>query len=213
VRAIAPDGQTSLVLDQLHGAPLGAVNFVHFDPYGQLWATVSTRTSPRARAIQTPIPDGYLVKFCPEGPRMMARGFCFANEVRFDSEGRFVYLAESAKGRVLRMAIGPDGALGPPAPFGPDPIFEGAIVDGLSFDSEGGLWVTEVTRNGVHRIAANGEAVCVIEDRSGAILNFPASIAFGGADLKSVFLGSIHMSRIAMFRSPVAGAQLWHWRK
>jgi sugar lactone lactonase YvrE len=212
VHMLKPDGAATLLLDRIEGKPLGAVNFVHFDPTGSLWITVSTRTVPRSLAIETAIPDGYLLKLTPSGPQLMATGLCFANEIRFDADMQNVYLAESARGRVLRFPIRPDGALREPRPFGPDPLFGGAIVDGLAFDVEGGLWVTEVTRNAIYRIDRNGTARCLFEDPQARLLDFPASIAFGGADHRTVFVGSIRMDHILQFRSEVAGALMWHDR-
>lgn len=210
VHMLRPDGTADLLLDQFDSAPLGAVNFPYFDPQGGLWITVSTRTVPRMRAIEAPIPDGYLLKIEPDGPRLMAAGLCFANEIRFDPDMAYLYLAESARGRVLRMAIQEDGTLGAPYPFGPDPLFAGAVVDGLAFDVEGGLWVTEVTRNAIYRLARDGAPSCMFEDPEGTLLNFPASIAFGGADRRTAYIGSIRMDHILQFHSPVAGAPMWH---
>lgn len=210
VHRLYPNGTARLLLDRFEGEQLGAVNFVHFDPLGGLWITVSTRTIPRMRAIERPIPDGYLLKLTSSGPRLMASGLCFANEIRFDAQMDFAYLAESARGRVLRLPVRPDGALDPPVPFGPDPLFDGAIVDGLAFDVEGGLWVTEVTHNALYRIDRDGSASCLFEDREGALVDFPASIAFGGVDRRTVSIGSIRMDHIVQFRSPVAGAPMWH---
>jgi sugar lactone lactonase YvrE len=42
-------------------------------------------------------------------------------------------------------------------------------------------------------------------------VNFPASLAFAGPDLKTVYIGSTRMKRLGSFRSPVAGAPLAHW--
>jgi hypothetical protein len=39
-----------------------------------------------------------------------------------------------------------------------------------------------------------------------------ASVAFGGADLKTVYLGNLAGDRIATFRSPIAGAEPVQWR-
>lgn len=210
VYELQPDGGSALLLDRFAGEPLGAVNFVHADPRGALWVTVSTRTVPRSRAIDSPIADGYVLKLGSDGPRLMAEGICFANELRFDPAMRWAYLAESARGRILRMAIGQEGGLGPATPFGPDPLFPGAIVDGLAWDVEGGLWVTEVTRNGIYRIDPEGGACCMFEDPDAALLNFPASIAFGGADQRTLYVGSIRMEHLLQFRSPVGGAPMWH---
>jgi gluconolactonase len=208
VHLLRPDGSARLLLDSFDGQPLGAVNFVHFDPRGGLWITVSTRTVPRSLAIKTAIPDGYLLKLTPSGPRLMATGLCFANEIRFDADMQSVYLAESARGRVVRFPMRPDGSLGEAQPFGPDPLFDGAIVDGLAFDVEGGLWVTEVTRNAIFRIDRNGTAQCLFEDPQARLVDFPASLAFGGADRRTVFVGSIRMDHIKQFRSAVAGAPM-----
>lgn len=210
IHAMQADGTARLLLDAFDGKALGAVNFVHFDPVGGLWVTISTRTQPRSRAIDEPIPDGYILKLASTGPQLMSSGHCFANELRFDPAMRFAYLAESRMGRVVRMPVTPGAVLGPPEAFGPDPLFNGAIVDGLAFDSEGGLWVTEITRNGIHRIDSDGQIMCLFEDPEAKVIDFPASIAFGGPDRKTVFVGSIRMDRVLSLRSPIAGSPMWH---
>lgn len=208
---LSPDGRSQAVLTNLHGQRLGAVNFVCPDPDGGYWITVSTRTLPRIEAIRRPLGDGYILRLDSTGARIVATGLCFPNELRLDANGRFAYLAESALGRVVRMRVQPNGGLGSPEPFGPQPLFEGAIVDGLAFDVLGGLWVTEVARNGLYRLAPDGACQRLIEDPSGAKLNFPSSIAFGGEDLKTAYIGSIKADHLVAFRSPVAGLPLLHW--
>jgi hypothetical protein len=37
------------------------------------------------------------------------------------------------------------------------------------------------------------------------------SLTFGGADLRTVYLGSVMGDRLACFRSPVAGLPMAHW--
>ena len=39
-----------------------------------------------------------------------------------------------------------------------------------------------------------------------------ASVAFGGPDLKTVYLGNLAGDRILMFTSPIAGAEPVQWR-
>jgi len=212
IHRLSRSGEHRTILDRLGGAPLGSVNFVYFDQRGVLWVTVSTRTSPRSEAIKRPIPDGYLMRFDDGRPRVVASGLCFPNELRVDDEYRHVYVAESAHGRIVRMRLLADGGLGAPEPFGPAPLFDGAIVDGITFDAAGGLWVTEVTRNGLYRLLPNGDCHCLLEDPAGEVLLFPASVTFAGPDLRTVLVGSIRATRLATFRSPVPGAMLAHWR-
>jgi sugar lactone lactonase YvrE len=212
VHRLERGGEHHTLFDRLAGEPLGSVNFVYFDQRGVLWITVSTRTRPRGEAIKRAIPDGYVMRVDHGQPRVVASGLCFPNELRVDEQYRHVYVAESARGRVIRMRLLTDGGLGPPEPFGPAPLFDGAIVDGITFDAMGGLWVTEVTRNGIHRLTSKGECHCLLEDPAGKTLLFPASVTFGGPDLRTVFVGSIRATQLATFRSPVPGAKLAHWR-
>ena len=45
----------------------------------------------------------------------------------------------------------------------------------------------------------------------GRIAPWMASITFGCADLRTVYLGSLRGTRIPYFRSPVAGLPMVHW--
>jgi sugar lactone lactonase YvrE len=207
------NGNAVVALDRFGGKPLGSVNFVYRDPGAdRLWITVSTRTVPRGEAVQKAIPDGYILALERGTARLAATGFCFTNEVRIDRARRHLYVAETGLGRVVRLRLDPDGSLGPAEVFGPPTLFPGARVDGLAFDAEGNLWVTEITRNSLFVIAPDGTSRRVFEDPSGTVVNFPASLVFAGPDLKTVYIGSTRMKRLGVFRSPVAGEPLAHWQ-
>ena len=205
------DGRHQLLADNAGGKPLGSLNFVYRDPAGRIWLTISTHTVPRRDAIDKSIPDGAILRYDNGKLQVAAEGIYFANEVRVDRAGRYLYVAESGKGRVRRMPIAADGSLGAGETYGPEQIFPGAIVDGIAFDADGNLWVTEVSRNGLYVITPEGQCHCVFQDPSGETLQFPASITFGGADLRTAYIGSIRMNRLGVFRSPVAGEPLVHW--
>jgi sugar lactone lactonase YvrE len=205
------DGTHQVILDSLEGKPLGAVNFVMVDPRGRIWVTVSTRTEPRSRAIAEPRPDGYVIVIDDRGARIAAEGFHFTNEIRFDRAGTFAYVAETTLGRVTRLEVEADLALASPRTYGPQRLFEHARIDGITFDGAGNLWVTEITRNGLWVITPDGGAHAVFEDPAGTTLHFPASITFGGPDLRTAYVGSLKMDRIARFRAPIPGEALSHW--
>jgi gluconolactonase len=206
------DGRHEIVLERFDGRPLGSTNFIYRDPGAErMWITVSTRTEPRRAALEKRIPDGYILVLEGGAVRHAADGFYFTNEVRIDRARRHLYVAESAMGRVLRLPLAADGTLGAPETFGPAPLFPGAFVDGITFDAEGNLWVTEVSRNGLHVIAPNGACHRVFEDAAGTVVRFPSSLAFAGPDLRTVYIGSTPMTRLATFRAPVAGEPLAHW--
>jgi sugar lactone lactonase YvrE len=186
------------------------VNFVLRDA-DRLWLSVSTWSPPVDGRVQPKIADGYILRIEDGRAALAAEGFLHTNELRIDRQRRFLYVAETRRGRLLRLPLGQNGTLGAPEPFGPDPIFSGAHPDGIAFDAEGNLWLTEVTRNGIHVIAPNGACRCVFEDPDGKVLLFPSSLAFGGADLRKVYIGSVRMTRLARFTAPVAGEPLAHW--
>jgi sugar lactone lactonase YvrE len=153
----------------------------------------------------------------------------------FSADERHVYVNETFARRVLRFSVDAEGALHERtvvATFG-----KGTFPDGITVDAEGGLWVTSVVSNRVIRIDPAGGAQTLIEDVDAAHLDWVedafeadrmdrdhlgkvaggrlrniSSLAFGGADLKTGYLGSLHDERICMFRSPVAGLEPAHFR-
>jgi gluconolactonase len=208
--AMSADGTLEEVLDRFDGAPLGSANFVLADPQGRLWITVSTRTVPRSRAVKAEIPDGYLLRVDdpdrrPWAPVKVADGFRFTNEVRIDPAGRHLYVAETAAGAVTRLPLHADGSAGAPEPYGPAPLFPGARVDGIVFDADGNLWVTEIARHGIWVITPDGAAREVFSDPEGRVLRLPTSITFVGPDRRTAVIGSLSMDRLATFRAPVPG--------
>ncbi|MFC9354052.1 SMP-30/gluconolactonase/LRE family protein [Arthrobacter sp. NPDC057013] len=211
VLSLDRNGTERVVLDQIDGRPLGAVNFPYFDEAGNLWVTVSTTVTPRSAAKETPVADGYIMRLDQSGPMIMAEGLFFTNEIRIDPSGRYLYTAETTAGRISRQPIQPDGTLGRRELFGKAPLFPGAAVDGVAFDSGGNLWVTELSRNAIFVLDPSGREHLAFEDPRGEILQEPSSIAFGGHDLKTLYVGTLGMSHLVSFEAPVAGHPLSHW--
>ena len=207
------DGSERVICDSVDGKPLGSVNFTYIDPAGRLWVTVSTLTEPRINAVQNQIPDGFLFRIDLATGRAfkVLDGLYFTNEVRVDAAGAYLYIVETSKGRIIRTPIATDGSLGPREVYGPEPVFPGAKLDGIAFDAEGNLWVTEVGRNSIIVITPAGRAHIVFQDPEAKLLNRPASIAFGGPQMRTAYIGSLGMNRLAVFEAPVAGAPMVHW--
>ena len=235
---LLPDGALMPEALEVDGVRLPPTNFVHADhPSGELrlWISVSTRQVPRERAFRKDVADGFIVLKDRRGTRVVADGLGFTNESKTDPSGRFLYVNETMARRISRFPIRDGGSLGARATvaeFGP-----GTFPDGFEFDAEGGIWIASVVSNRLIRIAPDGSQTVMLEDsapevvaaverkyhdgvalarsdidagRAGVLGNL-ASVAFGGPDLKTVYLGSLFGSRIATFRSPVAGARPPHW--
>lgn len=204
-----PDGRSEVVLDSFDGKPLGAVNFVHIDRMDRVWVTVSTRTVPRRPTATTPAYDGYIILIDDAGPRIVADELCFTNEVRMDEAGEHLYVVETALARISRFKVAADGSLSDKTTYGPDRL--PGRPDGIAFDSAGNLWVTEVDNNALLVITPEGEVHSVFSDPEASVVHFPASLTFGGPDLRTAYIGSLRMNRLPTFRVPIAGAAMSHW--
>jgi sugar lactone lactonase YvrE len=233
------EGNTEVILSEVDGQPLGAVNYVFIDSQDRLWLSVSTRAMPWFISVASGgLEDGYIILLDENGPRIVADGIRFTNEIRLDAEEKYLYAAETMGRRILRYAVQPDGSLGEAEPFGPDNLGVGGYPDGFTFDAEGNIWVTLILRNGVGIITPDGDFHTVFEDVNepalaaavdlinqnalspeamfacvGSTLQFPASLTFAGPDLKTVYLGSLAMPHLVTFQSPVPGLPMRHWQQ
>lgn len=229
------DGGVEPVVLEVDGAALPPTNFVYRDTLGRLWITVSTRLQPRALGYRGDVADGFLLLHDDRGTRIVAEGLGYANECAVHPSGEQIYVNETFARRTLAFAIGPDGGLGAVrvvAEYG-----EGTFPDGLTFDVEGGVWITSIVSNRVIRIAPDGRQETILEDcdpdhlgrveaafRAGRMgrphldtahsrrLRNVSSLAFGGPDLRTAYLGCLLGHSIASFRSPVAGHPPAHWK-
>ncbi|MEE4377048.1 MAG: SMP-30/gluconolactonase/LRE family protein [Candidatus Competibacteraceae bacterium] len=231
------DGRHEVVLDNIDGVSLGAVNFPFIDSQDRLWLSVTSRRTPWFLAAADPQPDGYILLIDQRGTRIVADGLLAANEARLDAAEEYLYVAETMARRVVRYRVGSAGELGAQEVFGPADFGPGGYVDGLTFDVEGNLWVATVLRNGIRILAPNGESHVVFEEpnepalvnldaqiaagaltpedffaTAGRTVQFPTSIAFAGLDLRTVYLGSLAMPHLLRFTAPVSGLPLRHWR-
>lgn len=223
-------------LQELDGRPLPrAVNFVGLDARHRAWVSISTRLYPRDLAFKGGVDDGFIVLVDGGRARIAAEGIGFTNESHIDPAGRYLYVNETYSRRMSRFALAQDGTLGRREIV--TEFADGNFPDGMAFDANGDIWVACVLANRLVRVSPRDGSQSVILDDSDpeicraaddawaagrfdrptlgtgetrALRNL-ASIAFGGPDLRTVHLGSLANTRLATFRSPVAGAMPHHW--
>ena len=230
------DGRTEVLLDRIDGEPVGKVNFVLRDRRGRVWITVSTRITNWMAAISPNIADGYVAVLDEQGPRIVADGFAFTNEIRFDAAEEWLYVVETTGRRITRLRIGEEARVEAREVFGPADT--GGFIDGIAFDAFGNLWGTHVMTDRIFALTPEGEMRVILDDtdpskaaelnaafeadaitpelllaHGGKIAPWFASVTFGGADLRNVYVGSLRGTRIPMFRSPVAGLPMEHWAR
>ena len=228
------DGGLEPVLREVAGEALPPTNFVMEDAQGRLWITVSTPRAPRHLGYRRNLAEGFIILLDQHGARVVARDLGYTNEVQIDPSGEWLYVNETFGRRLSRFRIGANSDLSERqtvVEFG-----LGTFPDGLAFDCEGAAWVVSIVSNRVIRVDREGRQDILLEDsdaehlawveaayEAGTLgrphldraasrrLRNVSSLAFGGPDLKTVYLGCLLGDALACFRSPVAGWPLPHW--
>lgn len=229
-------GETRVLMDSIDGQPLGKVNFVLRDSKDRIWITVSTTVNPWSDAICSELADGYIVLVDEKGPRIVADGFRFTNEIRLDAKEEWLYVAETTGKCVSRLRVQADGSLTDREIYGPESLGTG-VIDGIAFDAYGNLWATMIFADRLVAITPEGDLLELFDDgdadataqfesafatgrpvpfdvlmaSGGTLCTWLASVTFGGPDLSTVYLGGLRSTSIPFFRSPVPGLPMVHW--
>jgi len=228
-------GQIRPVLTEIDGTSIPPSNFILRDREERQWLTVSTRLKPRSLDYRRSAKTGFIVLIDKRGARIVADGLGFTNECLVDPTGRWLYVNETYARRMARFPLAAGGDLGAKeivCEFG-----HGQYPDGMAFDTDGRLWVTSVISNQLIRVdPATGAMDVMLEDsdadhvawveeayradaldrphmdtmRSKRLRNI-SSIAFGGPDLRTGYLGCLLGDAIAVTRLPAAGVPPVHW--
>jgi gluconolactonase len=230
------DGKSRVLADSIDGRPVGKVNFVLRDSQDRIWITVSTRIKNWMHALRTDLPDGYIARYEDGAFRIVADGFHFTNEIRFDAKEEFLYVVQTTGGCIERLRVDDKGNLNGRETFGPSSLGKGAWPDGIAFDSYGNLWGTMVYSDKLFVLTPQGDLRVLLDEgdpqkvdaleqaflrnqvtedvlfaTGQGIAPWMASVTFGGPDLQTVYIGSLKGKRIPSFRAPVPGLPMVHW--
>jgi len=228
------DGVSRVLLDAIDGRPIGKANFVTRDRKGRLWLTVTTQMVPWTDHVKTNSRDGYIALIDEKGARIVADDLCGTNELRFDPDEAWLYVAETTSRNITRFRVDGDRLVNREI-YGPSNV--GGFCDGIAFDAYGNLWSTLIMADRLIAITPEGDLLTILDaggdaaalaalDKAweeqrvtpelmgacgGTICPWIASLTFGGPDLRTVYLGSLRGSSIPYFRAPVAGQPLIYW--
>ena len=232
------EGELRTLYDSIDGQPIGKVNFVLRDSKNRVWLTVSTRMNPWTDAFASRVQDGFVALVDTHGLRIVADGFRFTNEIRFDAKEEWLYIVETTGPNITRMRLDESNPknvrLTDRHTFGPGHL--GGFPDGIAFDSYGNLWCTLIMVDQLIALTPQGDKLILLNDGNptatenlltrmadgsvrsedmqnarGKVAPWMASITFGGHDLRTAYIGSLQGNRIPCFRSPVAGLPMVHW--
>ena len=143
-----------------------------------------------------------------------------ANGVAFDRTESFLYVANTADDRILRIAVNADGSAGALAIFADGAALNAAGAtthaldgaDGIQFDAHGQLYVCANQANEVQVLSPSGALVARYRGTGGDALDFPASPVFHG---KSLYIANLALAtpgggKVSVLGVPFAGAPVAH---
>ena len=231
-------GDSTVLADNIDGQPIGKVNFVLRDSKDRIWITVSTRVTNWMHALRTDLADGFVARYDNGTFRIVADGFRFTNEIRFDAREEFLYVVETTGGCITRLRIDERGEVRERETFGPASLGKGAWPDGIAFDTYGNLWGTLVYSDKLFVLTPQGDLRVLLDEgdpekvdaleqafranrvteevlfaTGRGIAPWMASVTFGGPDLRTAYIGSLKGARIPFFRVPVPGLPMVHWNE
>jgi sugar lactone lactonase YvrE len=169
------------------------------DPQGRLWAgTMSKRRTPGTAALYRLAPGAEL-------ERVIA-GTTISNGLGWSPAGDRLYFVDSTTQRIDVFDFdGATGAIADRRPFAAIDPADG-LPDGLTVDAAGGVWLCLFGGGAIRRYAPDGTLDAVIA----LPVSNPTSAAFGGPDLRTLYVTSARhrLSADQLAAEPLAGALL-----
>jgi sugar lactone lactonase YvrE len=185
-------------LHKLPGADMGIrLNDAKADAAGRIWAG-----SMNARDVSRP--DGKLFRLEPDGSLHVALPeYHICNGPTFSLDGRTMYHNDSFLNRTYAYDVRADGSLGTPSLWRQFAADEGS-PDGMTVDSEDCVWIAQWGGGRVCRYSPAGELLATVP----MPVRQPSSVAFGGTDLKTLYVTSAWQGfdDAARQADPLAGA-------
>jgi sugar lactone lactonase YvrE len=196
----APDGERTRVLASVEeDRPGNRFNDCKCDPTGRLWAgTMSGESSPGAGSLYRLAPGGELDR--------VVTGTTISNGLGWSPAGDLMYFIDSTTHRidVFDYDAG-SGEIANRRAFARIDPSDG-LPDGMTVDSEGGIWVCLFGGGAVRRYAEDG----ALEAKVLLPVTNPTSPVFGGEDLRTLYVTSARhgLSDEQLAAEPLAGAVL-----
>lgn len=152
------------------------------------------------------LPEGQFYRLLPDQTveRIGLPEVLVTNTMEFSPDGQTFYTSDSAEQMILAYDHDPDtGALSRRRVFA-STLEAGCYPDGSAIDADGHLWSAQWAGSRVVRYAPDGSIDQVVK----LPVSRPTSCAFGGPDLKTLYITSARqgLSDAALDRQPMAGS-------
>ena len=141
-----------------------------------------------------PAKTGQLWKITVDGrTTRLAEKMGTTNGIEVSSDGRTLYVNESAQRKIWSFAIDSAGNLSGKQLF---KSFEDHGFDGMRCDVDGNLYVTRYGKGTVVKLSPSGKVLAEID----VLGKKPSNICFGGPDGRTAYVTEVEHTRIVSFR-------------
>ena len=218
-------GAVETLVAELGGRRLLASNMPAVASDGGIYCTHSAWGN--VRNIGRTDTEGFVYHYRNGRADIVAAGLRGPNGCCLSADQRHFYVALTGEGRVRRWKREADGHLHTPEDYGPvlgDVVPDHHIdairalpaaargrlgyCDGLAFDAAGNLWVTLPFADRLVAITPERTLVEMARDPEGKAIAMPTNLAWGGADLRDLYLVSRGTGTIAVARTKTPGIPL-----
>ena len=142
------NGQVEPFLLEVDGVTLPRTHFVWLDDADRIWVCVSTVHRPNSQYSKDR-PDGFIAMVDHRGARIAGTGIVWTNECRIDPSCKYLYFNETFA--FAGLPISPRGGRHAVGQRRSSPrLGPGNFPDGLTFDEQGGAWITCIVSNRSH---------------------------------------------------------------
>ena len=194
---ISEGGKPEVFVEDYEGTNLGGPNDLCFLPNGDLLFT---------DPIRRPQPDPAIspvYRVSPEGKvSAFANELAYPNGIAMSPDGKRVYVSESRAQRLIAFTIDETGQLLDQTLV--RRFREPGQPDGMAVDVDGNILQSLPGIRAIAYVSATGDLIDLYHVPDWA----PANLAFGGKDMKTVYVCGSAQNSVYEFRHPVAGAPL-----
>lgn len=189
ISRLSPTGDVQVYSAEFENCPFKSPNDLTFDEAGNLYFTDPHSYDPQK-------PDGAVYKISADTRETIPviTGLAFPNGIAFTPDGRYLYVCESARHRILRFPVISPGE------FGARQILiqlPGGDPDGIAFDRKGNLYVAHFGGGTVYVIGSDSRILQTIPTPG----NRPTNLEFGGPLLRTLYLTEVETK--SLYRMPV----------
>jgi len=236
VHRLTADGKLQSVITHANGTLLPPTNFVATDKHGRIWITVSTTKTPRSADYRPSANTGFIAMAHPgeSNARIVADNIGYTNECVVDLDQAAVFVNETFGRRLTRFDLADDGSLTNRSVV--TRFSNGTYPDGVTIDDEGNFWVTSIVSNRIIKVSPDGDQTLILEDCDNVFLKNVesayeqnrmgpehlastgntglaniSSLAFGGEQLSTVYIGNLLGHCLHCFEANVKGRKPVHW--